>query len=126
MSVVPKLQAKERRRIGALGEDLALRFLLRGGYFPYARNYRCRFGEIDIIAWDGPILCFVEVRTRETAAFGGPLESIGRGKIQRVVRAARDFLSHWLGPLPQLRFDAVGIVLGDSPEITLVQGAFEA
>lgn len=112
--------------VGARAEQLAVEHLEAQGYRVLARNHRGDGGEVDVIAWDGPVLCFVEVRARATTDFGDPLETIDRRKIARVARAARHFLNTWRGPWPPMRFDAVGIVLGSPPTIRLVRAAFEA
>jgi len=57
-----------------------------------ARNYRCRVGEADIIAWDGKRLVFVEVKTRSSQAFGAPAEAVGRRKLKRMQKVAESFL----------------------------------
>ena len=57
-----------------------------------ARNYRCRVGEADIIAWDGKRLVFVEVKTRSSQAFGTPAEAVGRRKLKRMQKVAESFL----------------------------------
>ncbi|MEE8408290.1 MAG: YraN family protein [Myxococcota bacterium] len=114
---------------GAAAEELAADYLRNEGYRIVARNHRCAGGELDLVAWDGDILCFIEVRSRASDAFGDPLETITPQKIRRVVRAARDYLEGVRGPLPEMRFDAVGIVINDPdepPRITLVRGAFDA
>ncbi|MFC1610595.1 YraN family protein [Myxococcota bacterium] len=111
---------------GSRAETLASEYLEQQGYQIVTRNFRTANGEIDLIAYDGPVLCFVEVRSRKSTAFGDPLETIGRQKINRVVRAARAYLDHLDGPWPQMRFDAVGIVMSDPPQIELVRDAFEA
>lgn len=111
---------------GARAESLAASYLARCGYRVIARNHRCRGGEIDLIAWDGDVLCFVEVRARARQDFGTPLETITPQKIRRIVQAARDYASRLRGPWPEMRFDAVGIVLSEPPSFELVRGAFEA
>ena len=91
---------------GAAAEALAARFLLERGLDIIARNYRCRGGEIDLIARDGSTLVFVEVRLRSGDAFGGAAASITAGKLRRLTFAAR----HYLGRLkaePPCRFDAI-------------------
>jgi putative endonuclease len=112
-------------RRGRLAEGLAGDYLESQGYRIVTRNHRCAGGEVDLIAWDARILCFVEVRARSTDAFGDPLETIDRRKITRVARAAASFLESWRGPWPEMRFDAVGILLTSPPVITLVRAAFE-
>jgi putative endonuclease len=115
-----------RSERGRAAEDLACDHLEGLGYRVVTRNHRCPQGELDIVAWDGPVLCFVEVRARAPGPFGTALETIGPRKIRRVVAAARDYLETLPPPWPEMRFDAVGIELTDPPEITLVRAAFEA
>jgi putative endonuclease len=110
---------------GRRAEQLAETHLQRAGYRIVARNHRCAGGEVDIIAFDGDVLCFIEVRARATDALGHPLETIDKRKIRRVAIAARDYINGLRGPWPEMRFDAIGILLHDPPEITLVRGAFE-
>jgi len=91
---------------GEQAEMLAADFLVSRGLAVVARNYRCRGGEIDIIAQDGETLVFVEVRLRRDASFGGAAASITGGKRQRLAIAARHYLGR-LGREPFCRFDAV-------------------
>jgi putative endonuclease len=123
MSVPP---AQTRQNRGARSEALAADYLASLGYRIVARNHRCRRGEIDIIAYDGDTLCFVEVRSRTPSRFGTPLETIGRQKMRRIVFAAQDYISRLGTPWPPMRFDAVGIALSQPPRFELVRGAFEA
>lgn len=91
---------------GATAEALAADFLCSRGLTVLTRNYRCRLGEIDIVARDRDAIVFVEVRLRSNAAFGGAAASITPAKRLRMVRAAR----HYLGTLrdePECRFDAI-------------------
>jgi putative endonuclease len=111
---------------GALAEGLAVRYLTDAGYRLVARNVRCRGGELDIVAWDGEVLCFVEVRSLARTDHGDPLETITPLKIRRIVRAARDYISTLPHPWPVMRFDAVGIVMAEPPRIQLVREAFAA
>jgi putative endonuclease len=115
-----------RAQRGARGEELALEFLAQRGYRLVVRNHRCPRGEIDIVAWDGDVLCFVEVRARTPSRFGTALETIDARKMHRIVCAARDFLRSLPAPWPAMRFDAVGVQLTQPPSFELVQGAFEA
>jgi len=81
-----------RRALGQLGEDLAAEHLQALGYVILERNYRCRSGEIDIIARDGGRLAFVEVRARRGTAFGTPEESVTPTKQARLATVARHYL----------------------------------
>ena len=111
-----------QRQSAALARD----YLLANGYRVVTCNYRYPRGEIDLIAWDGDVLCFVEVRARASCEHGTPLETITPRKIRRVVRAARDYAQQIPPPWPQMRFDAIGVELCDPPRIELIRGAFEA
>jgi putative endonuclease len=91
---------------GAAAEALAAEFLSSRGLTVLARNYRCRVGEIDIVARDRDAIVFVEVRLRSSAAFGGAAASITAAKRQRMVRAAKHYLTT-LPREPACRFDAI-------------------
>ncbi len=84
--------SKQRQELGKLGEEQAASYLRERGYRLLARNYRCRLGEIDIVAADGDILVFVEVRCRTSGRFGLPQESVQRRKQVRLRRAAQCYL----------------------------------
>lgn len=109
-------------RHGAEGEAMAAAFLIGKGLEVLARNYRCRLGEIDIVARDGPTTVFVEVRQRASSAFGGAAASITAAKRQRLLKAARHYLSR-LRTLPACRFDAL-LIEGDPPRIEWLRNAF--
>ena len=102
------------RERGRRAEDAAVIFLQQNGLNMVARNYQCRFGEIDIIARDGDALVFVEVRMRSGGAFGGAAASFTRAKQEKLLRTARHYLSG-LARAPACRFDAVLIGGGNSP-----------
>ena len=91
---------------GARAEALAADFLVRHGLTIVTRNFRTRFGEIDLIARDGRTLVFVEVRLRSSTRFGGAVESITAAKRARLVNAAREYIAR-TGGEPTCRFDAV-------------------
>ena len=83
-----------RTRLGDWGEDAAKKFLEKQGYQILDRKYRCRWGEIDLVARDGEDLVFVEVRTRRSKLFGTPQESITESKAGRLVAACEDYLQN--------------------------------
>jgi putative endonuclease len=109
-------------RKGESAEALAGAYLQARGLVIAERNYRCRFGEIDIVARDGRMLVFVEVRRRRSDAFGGPAESITAAKRRRLISAARHYLVHTRDASP-CRFDAV-LIRGEPPRIEWVRDAF--
>jgi len=113
-------------RAGLEGEDLACRHLAAQGYAILARNFRCRSGEVDVIARDGAVTVFVEVKHRRGSAHGAGHESVTFGKRRRIVRAARIFASaRGLSESP-LRFDVVSIDETDGvPHIRHDRGAFD-
>jgi len=106
---------------GRHAERLAAAFLQERGLTLVARNYRCRFGEIDLIARDGKTLVFVEVRLRKNTAFGGAAASITAAKRAKLLRAARHYLAG-VARAPACRFDAL-LLSGDGP-IEWLQNAF--
>ena len=95
----------ERKATGARGEMIAGAYLRRKGFAIRATNWRCRLGEIDIVAQEGPVLVFVEVRTRSSARLGTPEESITPAKRRRLADLAQIYLlfldsagQPWAGP----------------------------
>jgi putative endonuclease len=105
-----------RRALGALGEDIAVKHLERAGYEIVARNYRTRYGELDIVAGIDRWFVFCEVKTRVAGGRGGydPFDSIGAVKQGRIRKMAAQWLAEGrdgpAGPRRDLlRFDAIGI-----------------
>ncbi len=115
----------DRRERGEAGERAAAAFLRRRGYVVVERNYRCRGGEIDLIALHGSTVVFVEVRTRAAEAMVHPFESVDGNKRRRIVTAARYYvMSKHLHDHPQ-RFDLVAVrVEGGDMKCELLVDAF--
>ena len=108
---------------GAEAEAMAAAFLERKGLTVLERNFRCRLGEIDLVARDGDTTVFVEVRRRASSgAFGGARASITSAKRGKLLRAARFYLSR-LRTMPACRFDAL-LIEGDPPRIDWIRDAF--
>lgn len=107
---------------GAAAEDAAAAFLATRGLELLERNYRCRFGEIDLVLRDGRTLVFVEVRFRATARFGSAADSITAAKRRKLLLAARHYMAAH-HQFPACRFDAV-LLNGDSDEIEWIVNAF--
>jgi putative endonuclease len=112
-------------RRGQSGEDLACGYLERLGMHVLVRNFRCRVGEIDIVALDGDTLVFVEVKERRSDSHGAAVEAVTAEKRRRVVRAARVYAAaHRLTEAP-LRFDVVAIDWSaEGPKVRHDRGAF--
>jgi putative endonuclease len=117
--------------VGRYGEQVAVEHLETAGLVVVARNWRCRQGELDIVARDGTELVFVEVKTRSSLAFGSPAEAVDRVKSTRIrqlalrwIMAQRDSgeFEHWSA----LRFDVIAVVRSPSngPEVIHLKGAF--
>ncbi len=111
---------------GAEGERLAVRFLKRRGYRIVERNYRCRGGEIDLVALDGDEIVFVEVKARSSEDFGSPAEAVTGTKRRRLARAARDYCNRRHLADPNCRCDVVAILTppGGKPQFELFRDAF--
>jgi putative endonuclease len=108
-----------RQALGRFGEDLAEQHLRDVGFDVLARNWRCRAGEVDIVARDGDVLVICEVKTRRGTGFGAPLEAVTPTKAARLARLGAAFRhEHALGPCP-VRVDLVGVLLRRAGEITL-------
>jgi putative endonuclease len=117
-----------RHRLGRLGEDLAATHLQRRGFALVARNHRTRFGELDIIGFDGKTLAFVEVKTRR-AGSGTPWDALGQTKRRQVREMARAWLAETEDRprAVELRFDAIGVVIdgqGRLVRLDHLEGAF--
>lgn len=108
---------------GEQAEALAADFLRGRGLRITARNYRCRYGEIDLIAREGATVVFVEVRSRASDAYGGAAASITATKREKLIKTARHYLSG-ITPLPACRFDAV-LVSGEPPRVEWIRNAIE-
>lgn len=109
---------------GQVAETRAADFLIGQGLRVVARNWRCRMGEIDLIAEQGRTLVFVEVRSRGRTDFGGSAASITSIKQARIIAAARAYLST-LRHTPACRFDVV-LFDGANSSPEWLQGAFDA
>jgi putative endonuclease len=111
---------------GRRGEDIAHRFLQRAGMTVVARNHRTPSGsaEVDLIAWDGDKLVFIEVKTRSSAEFGPPERAVDSEKKHRLVLAAADYARRSEVPLSHVRFDVVSVVLTQPPAVTHYRDVF--
>jgi putative endonuclease len=100
------------RARGRIGEELAVEYLREQGYRIVARNFRCRVGELDIVAMDGDALVFVEVRSKRSARHGTPAETVNAAKQHRLARVAGVYLSRRRPRFDSCRFDVIGITDG--------------
>ena len=98
--------------LGARGEDVAVEFLVDAGLEIIERNWRCRYGELDVVATSGDRIVFVEVKTRSGVGYGSPAESVTFAKQRRI----RVLAMHWLTDSgrswSRVRFDVVAVLIG--------------
>ncbi len=112
-----------KREVGSRYEEKAAAFLEQRGYRIIERSYRCRRGEIDIIALEDGCLCFIEVKYRFSAEFGTALEAVNLQKQHTIAMTARRYLQqHGYSDQTPCRFDVVAI---DGDQFELVRNAFE-
>lgn len=95
--------------MGKKGENLAVKFLENIGYEIIIQNFRCRQGEIDIIAMNKKEIVFIEVKTRSNAKFGRPIEAVDFWKIQHICKTANYFLHKYSLQSYPVRFDVVEV-----------------
>lgn len=114
----------QRKALGDYGEELASRYLQAAGMVILERNYRCGFGEIDIVARDGSALVICEVKTRSGLTYGSPIEAVTGRKAARLRRLAAHWLAdHDICP-PSVRIDVVSVLVPQrgAPQIERVEG----
>lgn len=117
---------KERISLGRLGEDLARERLKGLGYRILKTNYRCRLGEIDLVARDGDVLVFVEIKTRRNEPLGQAKEAVTRRKQAQLSKVALAYMKSNNLWGSKARFDVVAIGLIDgNKEIEVIKDAFE-
>lgn len=117
------MEEKNKRKLGARIEQEVKNYLLVHGFDILEMNYRCRQGEIDIIAKDQEYYVFIEVKYRKTLEYGTPQEAVGIAKQKRICGAAKYYLySHNLGEFTPVRFD-VAAVMGN--KISYITNAFD-
>lgn len=117
------MHKQNKRRIGAQAEQQIRKYLSEQGYTILEMNYRCRQGEVDIIARHGKYYVFIEVKYRSSAQYGAPEEAVGTSKQRRISRAALYYLySHQLPESTPVRFDVAAIA---GHEIRYIPNAFE-
>jgi putative endonuclease len=112
--------------LGARGERIAAAYLTDSGLRVLDRNWRCREGELDLVARDGDALVFCEVKTRRGTGFGHPVEAVTPAKQRRLRVLAQRWLSGHDEHAPDVRFDVIGVLVrpGRPALVTHLRGAF--
>jgi putative endonuclease len=115
-----------RKKTGEIGEAIAVDFLKKKGYKIIQRNYSCKLGEVDIIARDGSVLSFIEVKARRSDRFGGPKRALTPRKQRKISMVAVDYLKRTNQMDTEARFDVVAIrLLPGEPDIEVIKNAFD-
>lgn len=105
--------------LGRLGERLAAEHLGAAGFAILDRNWRCRLGELDIVARDGDETVFVEVKTRSGSGYGHPFDAIGAAKLTRLRRLAIAWCEALEHPAGRIRIDAVAVLVPGDGEVVI-------
>ena len=111
----------ERQKLGRYGERRAAKFLKKNGYKIIEKNFKCKFGEADIIAEKGDTIAFVEVKTRDSDLFGAPREAVTREKQRRYKLIAEYYFASCAIENITVRFDVIEIY---EKELTHIENAF--
>lgn len=110
---------------GSVFEDIAADYLRKNGLAIVERNVRFKFAEIDIVAKDNGVLCFVEVRSRANSQYGNPEASVNFRKQDKIIKAASAYLQRLYPRIPMCRFDVIGITgTKEKPVISYFKNAF--
>lgn len=117
---------RERLELGKFGETLALKKIKRLGYKKIVRNYRCPLGEVDLIAWDGDTLVFIEIKTRKGRSTDYAKEAVNARKKRQISKVALAYMKSNDYSDAKARFDVVAVCVGrGKPEIEVIKNAFE-
>ena len=111
------MMSLDKKQIGQYGENLAEAYLNEKGYKLAAKNWRCSIGELDLIAWQGEMLVFIEVRTRRGKKFGSPEESITPTKQAKLIELAYTFMAENNHQDCPWRIDVIAIVLDGQNQV---------
>ena len=119
---------EDRKSLGKWGEDKACNYLQADGYQILRRNYKCRIGEMDIIAQKRDLLAFVEVKTRRTASYGRPGEAVNYRKQAKLISVALYFLKEAAWKDASCRFDVIEVIAHPDQTFLInhIEDAFQA
>lgn len=118
---------RERLSLGKEGELFAVDYLKKQGYKIKEQNYKTQLGEIDIIALDGKVLAFIEVKTRKNNAYGFPFEAVNAQKQNQIIKTAKHYLVNRKIKDNPTRFDVLSLTIRqDTYDAELIKHAFEA
>lgn len=116
----------DNKKTGKIGEDIAIDFLKKKGYKIIERNYKCVFGEVDIVARDKGDIVFVEVKSRRSEYFGDPTDAVDFNKQKKISKIALNYLNEKRLDNHDARFDVIAIKLSPNGNtVELIENAFE-
>ena len=116
----------DNKKTGKIGEDIAIDFLKKKGYKIIERNYKCVFGEVDIVARDRDDIVFVEVKSRRSEYFGDPTDAVDFNKQKKISKIALNYLNEKRLDNHDARFDVIAIKLSPNGKtVELIENAFE-
>lgn len=120
------MDTKTTRQIGDQGENLACDYLVQLGWEILERNYFSGHSEVDIIAKDGEIFVFIEVKMRSNTKYGHPIEYVSENKVAHVFKAAEAWIREQKITNSPMRFDVIGIIKGknEAPKFTHLKDAY--
>jgi putative endonuclease len=116
-----------RQRLGKKGEEAVARYLKKNGYKILSTNYRCKHGEIDLIARDSEELVFIEVKTRSGLGYGFPATAVNTKKQRQISRAAQYYLAEYKLFDTPARFDVISVLYNTAKEYQIdhIKNAFD-
>ena len=117
----PRDWSDPRHRRGAYGEEIAKRFLERRGWVIRAHRFRVGRWEVDLVAEQAGVIAFVEVKTRQTDAFGSPLEAVTWSKQREIARVAKAWTDRYGTLEHTIRFDVIGVTLGPDSGVRSIE-----
>ena len=115
---------KNNKEKGAMGEEIAARYLANKGYRIIDRNYRTNIGEIDIIALKDDLLIFIEVKSRTNIIYGYPYEAVNWKKQEKIIKSSLIYMKHKKLKDYQIRYDIIEIYLQNNRKINHIENAF--
>lgn len=117
-------EINDNKSTGNLGESKACKYIKKNGYKVLKKNYRTKFGEIDIIGTDSDTICFIEVKARSRTDYGSPQEFVTKKKQERLWKTASIYIDKNSPEIENYRFDVVAVDL-ENEEIELFKNAFQ-
>lgn len=119
-----KVRVLKNKITGAIGEKLAVSYLIKNNYKIIDRNFKCKLGEIDIIATIDDVVVFVEVKTRKSFIYGYPYEAVTLSKQQKIIKTAHSYIKLKKIMDKQYRFDIIEVYLNGNIRINHIKNAF--